>query len=74
VASDLPVLREVAADAAAFVDPLSPASIADGLRSVLDDGRRARELSARGLVNVSRFSWPRAARETLAAYEAAAGA
>lgn len=74
VASDLPVLREVAGDAAVFVDPLSPASIAAGLRTVLDDEVRARDLSVRGLANVSRFSWRSAARETLAAYEAAAGA
>jgi glycosyltransferase involved in cell wall biosynthesis len=74
VASDLPVLREVAGDVAVFVDPLSPASIAGGLRTVLDDEVSARELSVRGLANVSRFSWRSAARETLAAYEAAAGA
>jgi glycosyltransferase involved in cell wall biosynthesis len=72
VVSDLPVLREVAGDAAVFVDPLSPASIAGGLRAVLDDPDRARALRALGSTNASRFSWRCAARETLAAYEAAA--
>lgn len=74
IASDLPVLREVAGDAAEFVDPVSPESIASGLRAVLDDPARARELRELGLRNVTRFSWRDAARETLAAYEAAAGA
>jgi glycosyltransferase involved in cell wall biosynthesis len=73
VVSDLPVLREVAGDAAVFVDPLSPASIAGGLRAVLDDAVRARELRALGHTNASGFSWGRAARETLAAYEAVTG-
>lgn len=71
VASDLPVLHEVAGDAARFVDPTSVDSIAAGLTEVLDDERLAAELSARGLVNVARFSWRAAALETLAAYEAA---
>ena len=73
VVSELPVLREVAGDAAVFVDPLSPASIAAGLRAVLDDTVRAGELRSLGHANASRFSWRCAAQETLAAYEAAAG-
>jgi glycosyltransferase involved in cell wall biosynthesis len=72
VASALPVLREVAGDAAVFVEPLSPESIAGGLREVLDDAALASELRTRGRRNLSRFSWQQAARDTLAAYEAAA--
>lgn len=72
VVSDIPALREVAGDAAVFVDPLSPGSIADGLRAVLDDAARARTLRELGRANVARFSWQRAARETLSAYRAAA--
>jgi glycosyltransferase involved in cell wall biosynthesis len=71
VASDLPVLHEVAGDAAEYVDPLRPASIAEGIRAVLDDDARERQLVALGAVNVARFSWQRAAKETLAAYAAA---
>lgn len=73
VVSDLPVLREVAGTAALFVDPLDPAAIAGGLRAVLADPVRARELRALGRANAANFSWRRAARETIAAYEAAAG-
>jgi len=72
VVSDIPVLREVAGAAAVFVDPLNAASIADGLLTVLGDATRARELKELGLANVARFSWKSAARETLAAYHAAA--
>jgi glycosyltransferase involved in cell wall biosynthesis len=73
VVSDLPVLHEVAGAAAVFVDPLSARSIAVGLGTVLDDSARARELRVLGRANAARFSWRTAARETLAAYEAAVG-
>ena len=61
-------LGEVAADAAEFVDPLSVASIAEGLRRVLTDTNLRDELRARGLARAARFSWPRAAAETRELY------
>lgn len=60
---------EVAGDAAVLVDPLSMTSIADGLRSVLWDEARRRELRERGLQRAGEFSWTRAADETHAVYE-----
>jgi glycosyltransferase involved in cell wall biosynthesis len=74
VASDIPALREVAGGAARLVDPRDPGSIAEGLREVLDDPTMASSLSERGYANAARFSWRAAARETLAAYEAALAA
>jgi glycosyltransferase involved in cell wall biosynthesis len=74
VASDIPALREVADGAARLVDPRDPASIAAGLRDVLDDSALADCLRTRGRANAARFSWKNAARTTLAAYDAAMGA
>lgn len=50
-------LREVAGDAALFVDPDDPLSIRDGLVRILtDDGLRA-ELRERGFRRAQQFSW-----------------
>jgi glycosyltransferase involved in cell wall biosynthesis len=69
--SDLPVLREVAADAAVYLRPDDPHSIATALRAALaggPDGRRRVELGRR---RAEAFSWERAADATLGVYEAA---
>ena len=72
VASDIPAFREIAGDAARLVDPHSPASIADGLRAVLDDPARAAALARLGRAAARRFDWRATARATLAAYADAA--
>ena len=70
VAADIPVLREVLADAALFAPPTDPAALADALAGVLtDDALRAR-LIALGADRVPRFTYPAAARRTLEIYEA----
>jgi glycosyltransferase involved in cell wall biosynthesis len=69
VAADIPALREVAADAAVYVDPLDVASISAGLREALS---RREELSAAGPIRAARFTWEQAARETIEVYRDAA--
>jgi glycosyltransferase involved in cell wall biosynthesis len=65
-------LPEVAGDAALLVDPTDVDAIADAmLRLSRDAGLRAALIEA-GHANVRRFSWEKAARETLAVLEAAA--
>jgi alpha-1,3-rhamnosyl/mannosyltransferase len=65
-------LPEVMGEAAQFVDPQCPESIAKGLLRVLqDEGYRA-ELAARGPVRAAAFTWSRCAHETLEAYRRAA--
>lgn len=64
ICSDLPVLREVAGDAALFVDPNDPATLADALTRLHADPNLAETLSAAAQRNVKRFSWQRAAVET----------
>ena len=66
--SDIPVLREVAGDAAELFDPHDPAAIAAGLNRVLGDEARRAELVARGTAQVARFSWEATARGTADVY------
>ena len=69
--SDLPVLREVAGDAAVWLEPGIPATIAHAITTALSDVER---LSAAGRARAERFSWAAAARATADVYERAARA
>jgi glycosyltransferase involved in cell wall biosynthesis len=69
VASNLSSLPEVLGDAAVLVDPYDARSIADGIRSVLNDEGLRHELQRRGLAQVRKYSWELAARQTLAIYD-----
>lgn len=62
-------LREVAGDAAEFVDPTAVDSITDGLRRVLSDPSRRAELRSLGLERAAAFTWERAAQKTLNLYK-----
>ena len=66
-ASDIPVLREVAGDAAHFFDPMDPASAATAVRAALRDERAART----GPERAARYTWAAAADATIGAYERA---
>lgn len=74
VASRTSSIPEVAGDAAVFVDPYSPESIAEGIARILasDDEREVRR--RRGLERAREFTWERTARATLAAYRTACAA
>jgi glycosyltransferase involved in cell wall biosynthesis len=65
VTSDLPVLREVFADAVAFAS--TPAELAAALRHAADHPDPARQ--ARGRALADRFTWHAAATAHLALYE-----
>ena len=71
--SDIPVLHEVAGDAALYFEPLDPGSIADTIQRALADDALRRELGAIGSERARSFSWSAAATATLACYERAAG-
>jgi glycosyltransferase involved in cell wall biosynthesis len=68
VASDIPVMREVAQDAALLADPTSTTAIAAELARLLGDENLQQEMAARGLSNLRRFSWQKCAELTLAGY------
>jgi len=61
-------LPEVLGEAAHYVDPLRPRSIADGLLHVLQEDRYRESLAAHGPTHAAGFTWRRCAEETFAAY------
>lgn len=68
ICSDLPVMREVAGDAARYVDPTDAASVARAIEAVCSDENLRSRMSAAGLARASRFSWARAAAATREAF------
>ena len=65
-------LPEIAGDAALLVDPLDVDAIAAAMLRLSRDEALRQDLIAKGYENVKRFSWEKAARETLAVLEEAA--
>jgi len=70
IVSNAAALPEVAGDAAVIVDPRDPQALARAIDKILTDDTARRELVERGLRRAREFSWERAARETLAVYQA----
>jgi glycosyltransferase involved in cell wall biosynthesis len=68
VASDVPALVEAVGDAAELVTPDNLFDVARGLRSVLLDENRRRELSYNGRARAQRFDWDDTARSVLDVY------
>lgn len=61
-------LPEVAGDAALFVDPEDTAAMCDAMSVLIMDAQLSGALSSKGVANAARFSWARAAEQTVAAY------
>jgi glycosyltransferase involved in cell wall biosynthesis len=68
VASDLPVLREVAGEAALYAPPDRPDLWADRIAALLADPKLREELRRKGLERARLFDWGRAAAETARAF------
>ena len=71
VCSDIPVLREVAGDAAVYVPPEQPEAWADRIGELLADSELRRELARRGRARSRRFDWRQTAEQTLTVWRAA---
>ncbi|MBI4758040.1 MAG: glycosyltransferase family 4 protein, partial [Chloroflexi bacterium] len=69
VCSNTSSLPEVAGQAALTIDPRRHQELAQALQRVLEDAALRVELRGKGLGQAARFSWERAARETLRVYE-----
>lgn len=70
VASDIPVHREVCADAVIYFDPNNVNIIAERIGFALDLNERSRkELIAQGKKQALKFSWQKMAKETLKVYK-----
>ena len=66
-------LPEVAGEAVILVDPNSPENIADAIIRVLENHEVREELSKAGYERSKKFSWKKAASETLDLYKEVAG-
>jgi glycosyltransferase involved in cell wall biosynthesis len=64
-------MPEVAGDAGLAVDASSVESIAEGIARLLHDDALRHRLAARATAQAAKFSWDRAARETLAVFDQA---
>jgi glycosyltransferase involved in cell wall biosynthesis len=69
VCSSTSSLPEIAGDAALLVDPADTGAITAALRRILCEPELAAELRRRGFAQAARFSWQRAAAETVHVYE-----
>jgi glycosyltransferase involved in cell wall biosynthesis len=67
IVSDLPVMHEVAGDAAVYVDPTDPGAIAGAIRSLLDSPDERERMSRAGLARAAEFSWDATAAATRSA-------
>ncbi|MCS6848706.1 MAG: glycosyltransferase family 1 protein [Anaerolineae bacterium] len=73
VCSSAGSLPEIAADAALLHEPMDDAELAQHIHALWMDDALHAEYARRGLARAQRFSWARAARETLAVYREALG-
>ncbi len=69
ICSDSGSLPEVADQAAIVVPARDTQALAESIRRVVDDEQLRRELIIKGYRNTKRFSWEKAARETLTVIE-----
>ncbi|MEO7272796.1 MAG: glycosyltransferase, partial [Vicinamibacterales bacterium] len=71
VTSDIPVLREVAGDAALYCDPHDVSAIGAAVWRVVTDTGLASRLRAAAVVRAATFDWDRTAAATEAVFELA---
>ncbi len=69
ITSNTSSLPEVAGSAGIFVDPHSSESIADAMRTLLTDDVLGKKLRAAIPAHLQKFSWEKAAKQTLNVYE-----
>ena len=73
IVSDIPVMREVVADAAIRVPPMDAGALADALSRVRDDPSLRTSLAAAGRSRAASFTWESGAASVLDTLERAAG-
>ncbi len=69
VCSNTSSLPEVVGDAALMIDPHNSDEIANAIERIIINPNLSSELHAKGIAQAKKFSWARAARETLAVYK-----
>jgi glycosyltransferase involved in cell wall biosynthesis len=73
ICADTPGLREITGGAALLMPKADVSAMAEAMARIVGDAALRQDLAARGLAKVTRFSWHRCARETLAVLEEAVG-
>jgi glycosyltransferase involved in cell wall biosynthesis len=68
ITSNLSSLPEIVGDAALLVEPKDEEQIAEAMWRVFEDAQLRQRLSSLGLEQAARFSWPKAARQTMQVY------
>ena len=69
VTNNTSAITEVVGEAGLSVDATHPQTLAAALQRVIQNEGLRQELRRRGLEQAERFSWERAARQTLAVYQ-----
>jgi len=69
VCSNTSSMPELGGTAARYFDPQDTQGMAQAIAAVLHGGELREEMRRRGLAQAARFSWERAARETIAVYD-----
>jgi glycosyltransferase involved in cell wall biosynthesis len=69
VASNTSSLPEILGDAALLINPRDVGAIADAVERVITNTALRDELRVKGFAQAAKYSWERAARETLGVYE-----
>lgn len=69
IASNAASLPEVLGDAALFVNPRNPESLADAIANVLTDKKTAARLRSAGYTQAAKYTWKRCAEEHAALYD-----
>ncbi|MCX6762327.1 MAG: glycosyltransferase, partial [Candidatus Moranbacteria bacterium] len=69
VCGDIPVLREIAADAALFCDPKNSQKFAENISKVLTDENLRNNLIEKGKQIAQNFTWQKTAEKTLEIYQ-----
>lgn len=72
VASDLPAIRETMGESAVYIDPLSEASISNGMMELLHNPAMAARLADAGRQRAKAFTWGTAVDKHVETYTAAA--
>ena len=69
ITSNLSSMPEVAGDAALLVDPYSVSDIANAMKRMITDRNLRDDLAAKAVIQAAKFSWDKAAEETLSVIE-----
>jgi glycosyltransferase involved in cell wall biosynthesis len=69
ITTNVSSMPEVAEDAAILIDPHDKEGLTNALQRLLVDDDLVNDLSQKGLVRATKFSWQRCAKETLQVYE-----